>query len=130
MPLVDPLTMSAAKGPSSPNAIVKAAKAPAVSPVPLHDRPLSRTVAAARPALLVALLALRFGRLVEDPVSTLTTALPVIAAVQSTYALVCLPVAGSQASRKLRPGDKKRDLTGPNNITVRHQPLTLQRKFW
>lgn len=96
-----------------------------INPIALVDTPLSRGIAAGRPALLLALLALRFSSLVEDPVAELQGALPVVAVVQCVYAVACLPVAGSQAAkgttRKPRPGErtKKVDATGPSPITVR-----------
>lgn len=108
MPLVDAVTMSSAL---------------TTHAVALLDTPLAKSVAAGRPALLLGLFYLRFGSLVTNPVSTLQTALPVVAVIQAFYAVLCLPVAGSQAaktSRKSRPGDKKRaDGTAPNAIAVR-----------
>ncbi|KAG6041756.1 hypothetical protein E4U41_002184 [Claviceps citrina] len=85
---------------------------PAISPVPLLDSPLSKSIALLRPTLLLVLLAARFSDLVRDPVSTLQYALPLVAAFQTAYALLCLPVAGSQTSKKPRPGDGKKRSAG------------------
>ncbi|KAJ6440283.1 phosphoethanolamine transferase PIGF [Purpureocillium lavendulum] len=121
MPLVDPVTMSRtlAKGSSAPSPQKEAA----IGPVAVLDTPVARPFALARPAALLALLAVRFGALVEDPVPTLKSALPVVVAVQAVYAVLCLPVAGSQhskAARKPRPGEKRKagDGAGPNPISV------------
>ncbi|KAI1808037.1 GPI biosynthesis protein family Pig-F-domain-containing protein [Daldinia bambusicola] len=74
-----------------------------------------------QPVLLVSLLLARFKALVADPVSALSSALPVVVAVQVTYAVVCLPAVGSGAAkpaRKPRPGEKKKaggpESAGPN----------------
>ena len=95
----------------------------ASQPVPVIDSPLSKGAALARPALLLSLLALRFDALVADPVATLQSSLPAVALVQAAYAVLCLPVAGSQVAKtpkKPRPGEKKKDASGPNKISVRH----------
>lgn len=100
----------------------------ALSPVSVVDSPLSKSIVLGRPVLLFALLYLRFHALVADPVSTLRQALPAVAVIQSLYAVVCLPVAGSQngkAARKPRPGEKKKsDATTSNAISVRHAPTS------
>ncbi|QPH05555.1 hypothetical protein C2857_003418 [Epichloe festucae Fl1] len=88
----------------------------AIHPVAIIDSPLAKSVALVRPILLAGLVALRFNALVADPVSTLRTALPGVAIIQFAYAVLCLPVVGSQAgkgSRKTRPGEKKKSDTSP-----------------
>ncbi|KHN96604.1 phosphoethanolamine transferase PIGF [Metarhizium album ARSEF 1941] len=93
-----------------------------IAPVAVIDTPLSKSAALLRPSLILGLLALRFNALVADPVSTLQLALPATALIQVLYAIICLPVAGSQsakASRKPRPGEKRKvDPNGPNTISV------------
>lgn len=132
MPLVDPVTMSS-------SAIVKGAVAQSASttkatsgsqgtdsttttagassslatlrPVHIKQTPAAQTVRHALPAALTALYLLRFDALVADPVPVMRNALPVVAALQMTYALLCLPAAGEPASksnRKPRPGEKKK----------------------
>lgn len=90
--------------------------------VAVIDTPLSKSIALLRPGLILGLLALRFNSLVADPVPTLQLALPAVALVQTVYAIICLPVAGSQSAkvvRKPRPGEKKKaDINGPNTISV------------
>ncbi|KAI2638869.1 GPI biosynthesis protein Pig-F [Hypomontagnella submonticulosa] len=72
------------------------------------------------PVLLASLFLARFSTLVADPVSTMSSAIPVVVVVQVTYAITCLPAAGSQIAKpakKLRPGEKKKpgsEGTGPN----------------
>ncbi|PNY25407.1 Glycosylphosphatidylinositol anchor biosynthesis protein 11 [Tolypocladium capitatum] len=129
MPPVDPVTMSStlAKGSSTQGAEPKAKAA--IHPVPVFDTPLAKGIAFARPAALLGLLALRFNALVAEPVSTLQSALPVVVAIQAVYAVLCLPVAGSQhakATKKARPGEKKKsDATGPNPISTAILSLVL-----
>lgn len=147
MPLVDPVTMSS-------SAIVKGAVAQSASatkatpgsqgtdsttpsttgtsssslatlrPVLIKQTPAAQTVRHALPAALTALYLLRFDALVADPVPVMRNSLPVIAALQMTYALLCLPAAGEPASksnRKPRPGEKKKggDI-GSSTIIVRY----------
>ncbi|KAG5996019.1 hypothetical protein E4U54_002682 [Claviceps lovelessii] len=89
-------------------------KATTTPPVPLLDTPLSKSIALLRPVVLLALLATRFNDLVSNPVSALQYALPVVAAVQTAYVLICLPVAGFQTSKKVRPGDYRKRAVGGN----------------
>lgn len=76
------------------------------------------------PVLLASLFLARFSTLVADPVSTMSSAIPVVVVVQVTYAITCLPAAGSQIAKpakKLRPGEKKKpgsEGTGPNIAVV------------
>lgn len=122
MPLVDPVTMSSTLAKGSLTQVVESKVKAALHPVPVFETSLAKGIAFARPAALLGLLALQFSALVAQPVSTLQSALPVVAAIQAVYAVLCLPVAGSQqgkATKKARPGEKKKsDATGPNPISV------------
>lgn len=60
---------------------------------------LARVYSFAHPVLLLGLLAVRFGKFVEDPVSELLGDLPVLAGLQVLYAVVCLPPAGAPSSK-------------------------------
>lgn len=89
--------------------------------VPLLSNPAAVPAAIAHPLLLAGLFFWRFNALVTDPVSTLQTALPVVAAIQVAYAVLCLPVTGSQgakAPKKPRHGDKKKADGSPNTLSV------------
>jgi phosphatidylinositol glycan class F len=125
MPLIDPVTMS--------SAITKTTKAqmPANSPKestepsqshPLHPThilpsPAAQTAKHALPALQLAIFLIRFDSLVEHPVPTLWTSLPLVILIQAAYAYVCLPVAGSgRGARKHRPGERKKE--GGSNVYV------------
>ncbi|KAK7431743.1 Glycosylphosphatidylinositol (GPI) anchor assembly protein [Neonectria magnoliae] len=93
----------------------------AIPAVPLLHSSVAASVSIGHPVLLATLFAWRFDALVADPVSTLFTALPVVAAIQAAYVRLCLPVAGSQGAKtakKLRPGEKKKDATGPNRFAT------------
>lgn len=81
----------------------------------IADEPLSRAIAVARPALLLALLGGGMKTLVATPVWALKYSLPIIAAVQVAYAVVCLPVAGSSLA-KARKGKKN---ANGNTVSVR-----------
>ncbi|EYE91328.1 PIG-F family protein [Aspergillus ruber CBS 135680] len=70
--------------------------APAVSILPGQ---LARVYSFAHPVLLLGLLAVRFKKFVEDPVSELFGDLPVLAGLQVLYAVVCLPPAGAPSSK-------------------------------
>lgn len=93
----------------------------AVPAVPLLNSPAASAVAVAHPLVLAGLFAWRFNALVADPVATMRTTLPVVAAIQAVFAVVCLPVAGSQAAKALkkpRPGEKKKADGGPSALSV------------
>ncbi|KGQ07396.1 Glycosylphosphatidylinositol anchor biosynthesis protein 11 [Beauveria bassiana D1-5] len=100
-------------------------------PVPVYDSPLAKGVSVGRVAVLLGLLAWQMDNLVADPVSTLWRALPVVAAVQAVYAVLCIPPAGSpgKAGKKPRPGEKARKNDGVAKpiptfmLTVNHPPL-------
>ncbi|ODA80649.1 hypothetical protein RJ55_03608 [Drechmeria coniospora] len=128
MPLVDPVTMSSTltKG-SSTQSIDAANRIAAINPVLVLDSPLAKRLARARPAVLLALLAVRFNALVAEPVATLQSALPVVVGIQSAYAILCLPVAGSQPPKKARRGDKRKgsEVSGPNPISAAILSLVL-----
>ncbi|KAG6008709.1 hypothetical protein E4U21_004065 [Claviceps maximensis] len=99
---------------------------PAIPPVPLLDTPLSKSLAILRPILLLALLVARFNELVSDPVSALQYALPLVAGLQIAYVVVCLPVAGFQTSKKVRPGDNSRKrAVGGNAVSTALLALLL-----
>jgi phosphatidylinositol glycan class F len=102
---------------------VEAKAKPTIAPVPIVDNTVSKSLALLRPGFLLSLLALNFDALVANPVSTLQLALPAVALIQAAYAVICLPVAGSQTAKvvkKSRPGEKKKiDGIGSNTVSVR-----------
>ncbi|KAK8138771.1 hypothetical protein PG984_002151 [Apiospora sp. TS-2023a] len=91
--------------------------------MPILPSPLAQAIRHVHPVLLLSLFYLRFGALVRDPVPTLLNSLPVVAALQVAYAVICLPAAGSSAAvqpaKKLRPGEKRKTVADANapNIT-------------
>lgn len=98
-----------------------------MQPALVPSTPAAQAAQHAVPATLAALFCYRFPALVADPVAEMATALPIVAALQAGYALVCLPLAGSQrarAPRKPRPGEKKKagEGAGPNYAVVRLDP--------
>lgn len=141
MPLVDPVTMSSSSpAPSSSSSAIRPSTASSVSgkpleasqlqPVPLHSTAAAQAARHVVPVSVAGLFLAGFGHLVANPVTTMSTALPVVAVLQVVYAFLCLPMAGSAAgkSKKPRPRDKKKagDGTGPNFIIVTppsHPPL-------
>lgn len=108
MPLVDPITMSTTLVKSGPAAQQPATKA-AVPAIPLVNSPAALPASVAHQLLLAGLFYWRFDALVADPVSTLQTGLPVVAAIQAVYLILSLPPAGSSgSSKKPRPGEKRK----------------------
>ncbi|KAF5022404.1 hypothetical protein F66182_5544 [Fusarium sp. NRRL 66182] len=84
----------------------------AVPAIPLVNSPVALPASVAHQLLLAGLFYWRFDALVADPVSTLQTGLPVVAAIQAAYLILCLPPAGSSGTKiakKPRPGEKKKD---------------------
>ncbi|KAK0735616.1 putative mitochondrial carrier protein [Apiosordaria backusii] len=135
MPLVDPITMASAvskKGASSQTATIEPSTSPTAEtynllPVSINQTPLAQTLRHAQPLLLSGVLALGFSSLVKDPVAAMSsTTLPLTAALQAAYAVICLPVAGRGSSAptkkaKPRPGEKptkKKAGEGGNNAYV------------
>lgn len=67
-------------------------------PTPTIDvlpSPTAQLYSYVHPTLLLSLYAIRFPTLVADPISTLLSDLPVVAALQIAYVVTCLPQAGS-----------------------------------
>lgn len=125
MPLVDPVTMASSsrtKG-ATPDVLSPAR----LLPVQIRPSPAAQAARHALPALLAAVYAVRFPALVADPVPAMAGTLPVVAALQVAYAVLCLPAAGSPAkpaAAKSRPGEKKKGAgaagdAGPRGVTVR-----------
>lgn len=114
------MSSTVAKGQSAPVPETKTRYT--LQPVAINDTPLSKAISIGRTPLLLSALFVRLPALIKDPVSTLQTALPFVVAIQIFYAVVCLPVAGSQQAKptkKPRPGEKKKSETiGPNLVLV------------
>jgi phosphatidylinositol glycan class F len=117
------MSSAAAKGQSVPATDPKSSKPSALQPVAIVDTPASKAISIGRPAVLLSACLFRLPALIKDPVSTLRTALPIVAAIQIVYAIACLPPAGSQQgkpARKARLGERrKQEATGPNLVMVR-----------
>jgi GPI ethanolamine phosphate transferase 2/3 subunit F len=99
MPLIDPVTMSSAALALRPAA--KAKENELLSqPTPTNATALAQTATHLIPVLQLAVFIARFDALVADPVSTMMSSLPIVAALQIAYVLICLPPAGSQGNVK------------------------------
>ncbi|KAL1856350.1 hypothetical protein VTK73DRAFT_8307 [Phialemonium thermophilum] len=120
-----------AAGSASPSTTKPAgASITALHPVRINPSPAARAARHIHPVLLLSLFVYGFRSLVADPVSWMWRSLPVLIAIQAVYAVVCLPVAGSQsakAAKKTRPGEKKNsaDSSGPNAILAAFLSLLL-----
>lgn len=80
-----------------------------VKPVALLQDQVSLLVRNLQPILLVSLLPVFFGRLVQDPSSTLLALAPTVALVQAVYCVCCLPSTGqSVTATSTKPGQKKK----------------------
>jgi GPI ethanolamine phosphate transferase 2/3 subunit F len=116
MPLVDPVTMSSSAMKANPSSASKPLEL--LQPVQIRSSFVAQVVRHVQPVLLSSLFLLRFNALVADPVLTMETSLAAAAAIQLAYAVVCLPVAGSQQLKKPKPGEKKKADGGPNPAVV------------
>ncbi|PWY91323.1 hypothetical protein BO94DRAFT_533455, partial [Aspergillus sclerotioniger CBS 115572] len=67
-------------------------------PVPILPTQLARIYSFLHPAALLSVFAVRFPALVADPVSEMAQQIPLLALAQVTYAMICLPPAGSDVS--------------------------------
>ncbi|PYI07328.1 hypothetical protein BO78DRAFT_286161, partial [Aspergillus sclerotiicarbonarius CBS 121057] len=85
-PLTTPLSTSAPDLPKS------------APPVPILPSQLARIYSVLHPAALLSVFAARFPALVADPVSEMAQQLPILALAHVTYAMICLPPAGSDVS--------------------------------
>ncbi|RDA89680.1 hypothetical protein CP533_3359 [Ophiocordyceps camponoti-saundersi (nom. inval.)] len=118
--------MPSAETASVPSSTAAAKARVSIDTIAIHDTTLARVISIARPGLLLVLLAVRFQALVMDPAGTLWSALPVVAVMQIVYAVVCLPAAGSKATRKARPGERKKSSTGgPGRVSTAVLSLVL-----
>ena len=107
MPLIDPVTMSTTA--QSPTAAAAAVK-PSL-PIELLPTNLARIFTTAHPAILLSIFYARFPSLVADPVHILLSSLLPLAVLQISYAVICLPCAGtSKITKKPKPGEKKKDM--------------------
>jgi GPI ethanolamine phosphate transferase 2/3 subunit F len=78
-------------------------------PIELLPTDLARIVTHVHPALLLSAYYLRFPALVADPTATLLNSLALLAIVQMSYAVICLPATGTSPKpvKKSKPGAKK-----------------------
>ncbi|KAK2807243.1 hypothetical protein FQN50_005530 [Emmonsiellopsis sp. PD_5] len=67
-------------------------------PISILSSPAAQTYAHLHPFLLLALFGLRFRALVDDTTATLTNSLPLLAALQAVYAVLCLPAAAGSGT--------------------------------
>ncbi|TLS29920.1 hypothetical protein PpBr36_02842 [Pyricularia pennisetigena] len=129
MPLVDSVNMSMPSTPAKatrkfpPNAAKDASPPPqggTHTRSPVESPSNSSYIAASIPALQLQIFVFLWERLVDDPVATMSRLiLPVMALIQTFYAVVLLPVAGSgKPSRKPRPGEKRKAQGGEPNIAL------------
>lgn len=63
-------------------------------PITVLPTPAARIYSHLHPLVIISLYGFRFHALVQDPVATLWSLLPVVAALQSLYVMFCLPAAG------------------------------------
>ncbi|KAF5875197.1 putative recombination hotspot-binding protein [Botrytis fragariae] len=106
MPLIDPVTMS---GISSVSGDTSKSKS---FPTEFLSSDMARIVTHIQPAILLSAYYFRFNALVADPVHTLLHSLLPVALLQVAYAVACLPAAGSNMAKKLKPGEKRKGLEG------------------
>ncbi|PKS07810.1 hypothetical protein jhhlp_006418 [Lomentospora prolificans] len=100
MPLVDPVTMSTAARQTTNTKDRSADAATPLRPVILFGSGIARATDGLELLLLAGLFRIQFGKLVEDPVPTLQNGLLVFASLQTAWALLCCPPAGSQGKKR------------------------------
>lgn len=109
------ITPAAATGPASqPEAKITVLSHP---PIRILANPTAQAYSHLHPILIGSIFALRFNALVSDPVTTLSTLLPVFAVLQIIYVIICLPAAGAalggsnkaRSSGKIGAGSKRKD---------------------
>ncbi|OJJ42836.1 hypothetical protein ASPZODRAFT_155085 [Penicilliopsis zonata CBS 506.65] len=83
------------------------------------------------PALLLSVYAARFPSLVADPVTELLGTIPLLAVLQLSYAVICLPAAGSAPvdtptnSGASSPGSRKKKRKVESGISLKLVPALL-----
>ncbi|KAJ5121748.1 Glycosylphosphatidylinositol anchor biosynthesis protein 11 [Penicillium atrosanguineum] len=93
--------------PGSP--IQAPAEKPGAPPINILPSKLSQVYSYVHPVLLLTLCAVRFEKLVADPVQELLRDLPWLALLQISYVMLCLPPAGStQATETVSDGEEKK----------------------
>jgi phosphatidylinositol glycan class F len=96
--------------PSTPTA---PAEKPSALPINILPSPVARIYSVVHPALLLTLCATRFEALVEDPTKELLSTLPWLALIQISYAVICLPPAGSTPSTESSASSPAEGKTSP-----------------
>ena len=84
---------------------------PISQPIPCLRTPIAQTYNHVHPVLLLSLYYLRFPSLVANPVPTLLSSLIPLAALQLTYAVICLP-----PSSKHNPRGRDKDGENPGGV--------------
>ncbi|KAF2396784.1 hypothetical protein EJ06DRAFT_544829 [Trichodelitschia bisporula] len=88
--------------PSSPSAPTPPAPSD-FSPLPLPQPGLARLVSIAYPPLLLSAYAASFSSIIAAPAPALLTLLPLTAALQVFYAVLCLPLSAQNSNSKAQP---------------------------
>lgn len=95
-----------------------AAEETVIKPVVVLQDQASLLVRNLQPIFLLSILPVFFGRLVQDPASTLLALAPTIAIVQAVYCVCCFPSTGQNIpSTSPKPGQKKK--TGKQDLGAR-----------
>ncbi|KAM5477111.1 Glycosylphosphatidylinositol (GPI) anchor assembly protein [Microsporum audouinii] len=123
------LAPAAGAGPTAPTEIK--AQVQSHPPIRILSNPTAQAYSHLHPALIASIFGLRFSALVADPVTTLSTLLPVFAVLQIIYVIICLPAAGTtlgssnkaRSSGKIGAGLKRKD--ADNSIGPKIVPAIL-----
>lgn len=111
MPLVDPISMSSTSAQSPAGQSSESKPKYLIHPAPVWDSPIAKGIAFSRPAILLGLLATGLSWLIAEPSSALQVSVPIVSVIQLGYAVLSLPVAGSQLG-KARKAQKKKESGG------------------
>lgn len=109
------------------------AEKPGAPPINILPSKLSQGYSCVHPVLLLTLCAVRFEKLVANPVQELLRDLPWLALLQISYVMLCLPPAGStQAAETVSDGDEKKKAAprspGSPSVTLRPGKPGYRRK--
>ncbi|KAF2774295.1 hypothetical protein EJ03DRAFT_346913 [Teratosphaeria nubilosa] len=92
-------------------------------PIDVLPNQIATLYANLHPVLLLSIVLVKFGLLVQDPVSTLAAIAPITGLLQAVYCVLCLPSTGHAPPPK--PGQKKKAAKTGQDIWARIVPAFL-----
>ncbi|KKK20132.1 hypothetical protein ARAM_004369 [Aspergillus rambellii] len=118
-----PASSSSLATPQAPPPATMKSK-PAAAPVSILPGQFAQIYSFIHPALLLSLLVLRFGSVIDDPVTELLHDLPILVVLQVAFAMICLPPAGAA-----KPSSSPPSAQGEASTAVAEEKTTASRKI-